>query len=61
MNGASRTAKGTAQPVDLIVENAGLFGTDLDYRDGLKCPVLERNGKEGDLLEEILKPMAKQA
>jgi hypothetical protein len=57
LNGALRTARGTAQPIDLIVEKTDHFRTELDYCDGLKYPVLERSGKEADLLDQILKPM----
>ena len=49
--------KGNSSAIDLIVENADHFRTELDYRDGLKYPVLERSGKEADLLDQILKPM----
>ena len=57
---ALRAAKGTSQPIDLIVENTSFFRTvHLDYHDGEKFPVLKRVDNTPDVLSEILKPLAK--
>ena len=57
---ALKAAKGTTQPIDLIVENTGWFRTvHLDYHDGEKFPVLKRVDNTPDTLSEILKPLAK--
>jgi predicted metalloprotease with PDZ domain len=55
---ALKAAQGSAQPVDLLVENAQFFKTySVDYHDGEKNPHLERVGDQPDLLGDILKPM----
>jgi predicted metalloprotease with PDZ domain len=57
---ALRAAKGTSQPIDLIVENTNFFRTvHLDYHDGEKFPVLKRVDNTPDVLSEILKPLAR--
>ena len=57
---ALKSAKGTSQPIDLIVENTGYFRTvHLDYHDGEKFPVLKRVDNTSDVLADILKPLAK--
>jgi predicted metalloprotease with PDZ domain len=57
---ALKAAKGTSQPIDLIVENTGFFRiVPLDYHDGEKFPVLHRVDNTPDVLGEILKPLAK--
>jgi len=57
---ALKSAKGTSQPIDLIVENTEYFRTvHLDYHDGEKFPVLKRVDNTSDVLGEILKPLAK--
>ena len=55
---AIREAKGTQQPIELLVQNADYFKTyKLDYHDGEKYPLLQRNEK-ADGLTEIIKPHA---
>lgn len=57
---ALKAAKGTTQPIDLIVENTGYFRTvHVDYHDGEKFPELKRVDNTPDTLSEILKPLAK--
>ncbi|HZD48228.1 MAG TPA: M61 family peptidase [Silvibacterium sp.] len=57
---ALKSAKGTTQPIDLIVENTGYFRTvHLDYHDGEKFPMLKRVDSSPDVLADILKPLAK--
>jgi predicted metalloprotease with PDZ domain len=56
---AIRAAKGTKDPIELIVSNDNEFRTvRLDYHDGEKYPRLERVQGTTDLLDEILKPLA---
>jgi predicted metalloprotease with PDZ domain len=56
---AIRGAKGTADPIELIVSNDNEFRTvRLDYHDGEKYPRLERVQGTPDLLDEIIKPLA---
>jgi predicted metalloprotease with PDZ domain len=56
---AIREAKGTADPLELIVSNDNEFRTvRLDYHDGEKYPRLERVQGTPDLLDEIIKPLA---
>lgn len=56
---AIRAAKGTTDPIELIVSNDDEFRTvRLDYHDGEKDPRLERVRGTTDLLDEILKPLA---
>jgi predicted metalloprotease with PDZ domain len=56
---AIREAKGTTQPIELIVSNDNEFRiVRLDYHDGEKYPRLERAQGTPDLLDEIIKPMA---
>jgi predicted metalloprotease with PDZ domain len=55
---AIRNAKGTTNPIELIVSNDNEFRTvRLDYHDGEKYPQLERVQGTPDLLDEILKPL----
>ena len=57
---ALRAAKGTSQPIDLIVENTGYFRiVHVDYHDGEKFPVLKRVDNTPDVLAEILKPLTR--
>ncbi len=47
------------EPLELLVANGKKFSTyKLNYHDGEKYPVLERNGQPA-LLDEILKPLSK--
>jgi predicted metalloprotease with PDZ domain len=56
---AMRAAKGTTDPIELIVSSDNEFRTvRLDYHDGEKYPRLERVQGTTDLLDEILKPLA---
>jgi predicted metalloprotease with PDZ domain len=56
---AIRAAKGTSDPIELIVSNDNEFRTvRLNYHDGEKYPRLERVQGTTDLLDEILKPLA---
>jgi predicted metalloprotease with PDZ domain len=55
---AIREAKGTQQPIELLIQNADYFKTyKLDYHEGEKYPLLQRNEKP-DALKEIIKPHA---
>ena len=57
---AIRDAKGSGPAVELIVENSGFFKTvKIDYHDGERYPHLVRDKSTPDLLEGILKPLAK--
>ena len=56
---ALRATKEKGEPLDLLIENAEYFRTcRLDYRDGEKYPVLERDASKPDLLGEIIRPRA---
>jgi predicted metalloprotease with PDZ domain len=56
---AIRAAKGTTDPIELIVSSDNEFRTvRLNYHDGEKYPRLERVQGTTDLLDEILKPLA---
>ncbi len=51
-------AKGSKDPIELIVVNTGYYKTvKLDYHDGLRFPHLERIQGTPDRLDQILKPM----
>jgi predicted metalloprotease with PDZ domain len=53
---AIRAAKGSSDPIELIVENSEYFRTiKLDYHQGDKYPHLMRDESRPDLLTEILK------
>jgi predicted metalloprotease with PDZ domain len=55
---AIREAKGSQQPIELLVQNADFFRTyKLDYHEGEKYPLLQRNGKP-DTLSDIIRPHA---
>jgi predicted metalloprotease with PDZ domain len=59
---ALRATREKGEALDLLVENAGYFRTfRLDYGDGERYPVLERDGSKPDLLGEILRPRARSA
>ena len=56
---AVREAKGSGQPIELIVSHDDQFLTvQLNYHDGEKYPRLERVQGTPDLLDEITKPLA---
>jgi len=55
---AIREAKGTQQAIELLIQNADYFKAyKLDYHEGEKYPLLQRNEKP-DTLTEIIKPHA---
>ena len=56
---AIREAKGTQQPIDLLIQNDDFFKSyKLNYHEGEKYPALERD-QNPDTLSEILRPHAK--
>ena len=60
LSDAITDAKGSTAPIELIVVNTGYYKVvHLDYHGGLRFPHLERVNETPDLLDEILKPMAK--
>jgi predicted metalloprotease with PDZ domain len=57
---AIRMAKGAPQPIELLIQNADYFKTyKLDYHDGERYPMLQRNDKP-DTLTDIIRPHAKR-
>lgn len=59
MNEAIRKAKGTSEPIHLIVEHEGAVKMmDLDYHDGERYPSLQRVDGTPDYLSDISKPLA---
>ena len=59
LNDAITAAKGTAEPIELIVVNTGYYKTvRVEYHDGQRYLHLERVHGTPDLLDEILAPMA---
>jgi predicted metalloprotease with PDZ domain len=55
---AIREAKGSQQPIELLIQNADYFKTyKLDYHEGEKYPLLQRNDKP-DGLADIIRPHA---
>jgi predicted metalloprotease with PDZ domain len=55
---AIKEAKGTQQPIELLIQNADYFRTyKLDYHEGEKYPLLQRNEKP-DALGDIIRPHA---
>lgn len=60
LRSAIRDAK-AAQPIELIVENAGFFKTvRIDYHGGERYPHLVRESNAPAYLDDILKPMTSQ-
>jgi len=56
LHDAISAAKGSKDPIELLVENTDYFRTfKLDYHDGEKYPRLVRDENKPDLLTEILK------
>ena len=48
-----------AAPMELLVENEEFFKTcPVNYHEGEKYPLLERDSAKPDLLSQILKPLA---
>jgi predicted metalloprotease with PDZ domain len=59
LRAAIREAKGTSQPIEMILENTGFYKVvKIDYHDGEKYPHLVREGSGPALLDQILKPRA---
>ena len=55
---AIRKAKGTAEPIHLILQADSFVSTaDIDYHDGERYPALERVDGTPDYLDEITKPL----
>jgi len=60
LGNAITAAKGKADPIELIISNAGYYKiVKVDYHDGLRFPHLERVQGTPDYLDEILQPMTK--
>jgi predicted metalloprotease with PDZ domain len=58
LRAAIRQAKGTAEPIHLIVQtNSFVSLVDLDYHDGERYPALVRVDGTPDYLDEITKPL----
>jgi predicted metalloprotease with PDZ domain len=56
---AIRGAKGSREPIQLLIENGEYFRTyALDYHDGERYPHLERISGKDDLLSDIIRPHA---
>jgi len=56
---ALKSAPGSGQPIELLVENAQFFKTySVVYHDGEKNPHLERVSERPDILGDILKPLS---
>jgi predicted metalloprotease with PDZ domain len=54
---AITAAKGTNQPVKLLVKSGDLYRTvDLNWHDGLKYPRLVKTGKGEGTLDKLLAP-----
>jgi predicted metalloprotease with PDZ domain len=59
---ALRQAKGTPEPIELLVENANDYKAyQLDSHDGERYPHLERNASQPDLLGQIIRPRVASA
>jgi predicted metalloprotease with PDZ domain len=59
LHAAIHSAKGSDQPIELLVENAQFFKTfSVAYHEGEKYPHLERVPSQPDILGEILKPLS---
>ena len=55
---AVRDAKGTTEPIHLILEREGsVTMADINYHDGEKYPALQRADGTPDILSEIAKPL----
>ncbi len=62
LHDAVAAAKGTSEPVELLIENAEIFRVyRLDYHDGERYPHLERISNRPDLLTQIMKPLTPRA
>jgi len=59
LHAAVKAGQTNSTPIELLVENEDYFiPCKLDYHEGEKYPVLERDAAKADLLAEILKPLA---
>lgn len=59
LHAAIKTAQGSNQAIDLLVENGQFFQTySVSYHGGEKNPHLERTPKRPDMLRDILKPLS---
>ncbi len=59
LRAAIRAAKGTSEPIELLVENDGFYRTlKVDYHDGERYPHLVRDESHPNYLDEIIKPHA---
>jgi predicted metalloprotease with PDZ domain len=58
LHSAIKESKDTKEPIELLVQNSDYFKTyKLDYHDGERYPLLQRNEKP-DTLSDIIKPHA---
>jgi predicted metalloprotease with PDZ domain len=58
LHAALKAAQGSAQPIDLLVEDAQFIKTySINYHDGEKNPHLERVADQPDLMGDMLKPL----
>lgn len=59
---AVKSAATNTAPIELLVQHDDFYKTySLDYHDGEKYPVLEREATKPDLLDDILKPLTAEA
>jgi predicted metalloprotease with PDZ domain len=59
LKAAIKGAKGTAEPIHLIVQSDTFLSTaEIDYHGGERFPVLERVNGSTDYLDDITKPLA---
>jgi len=60
LHAAIKTAQASAQPIELLVENAQFFKTyAVDYHEGEKNPHLERIADQPDWMGDLLKPLTR--
>jgi len=58
MRAAIRDAKGTTEPIHLIVQvDSYVSMAEIDYHDGERYPVLQRVEGTPDYLDDITKPL----
>jgi predicted metalloprotease with PDZ domain len=58
LHDALKAAKGSEEPIELLVENAQFFKTySIQYHEGERNPHLERAADQPDVLGDILKPL----
>ena len=58
LNAALKSAQGSEQPIEFLVENAQFYKTySISYHEGEKNPHLERVSGQADILGDILKPL----